>query len=327
MKILTGDALEQLKSLPDCCVQTCVTSPPYWGLREYGMSGQLGQESTPEEYTAKLVEVFREVRRILCRDGTLWLVIGDCYATGGGAVGRCPGGGEQGARFLRQGHINTQVNRMPIPGLKPKDLVGIPWRVAFALQADGWWLRSDIIWSKPNPNPESVRDRPSKSHEYIFLFSKMARYYYDAEAISEAAQYGKQHAAKATSWGTNRKHPNKTNVANYSFVGENHTCHRAADGRYIRNSRSVWNIATRPTKLKHSATYPEELPRRCILAGSKEGDTVLDPFLGTGTTLAVAKSLGRDGIGIELNLEYVEMAEKRILGKTGSLFAIKENNQ
>jgi DNA modification methylase len=240
-----GDALALMREMPEASVQTCVTSPPYWGLRDYGtakweggdsacdhrangerrqlphgdgrandsyanerhtipgvgasyksvcakcgavrIDAQLGLERTPQEYVERMVEVFREVRRVLRDDGTLWLNLGDSYATGGGAVGRAPGGGDQGERFIRQGMINTQPNRMPLDGLKPKDMVGIPWRVAFALQADGWWLRSDIIWAKPNPMPESVTDRPTKSHEYLFLLTKSARYYYDAQAIAEPA--------------------------------------------------------------------------------------------------------------------------------------------
>lgn len=195
--ILQGDCLDRLRELPDESVHCCVTSPPYWGLRDYGCAGQIGLEKTPQEYVAKMVEVFSEVRRVLRDDGTCWVNLGDCYATGAGRVGACPGGGERGAKWAGyRGDRDkdpkatgigpmTQPNRMPLPGLKPKDLVGIPWRVAFALQADGWYLRSDIIWHKPSPMPESVTDRPTKSHEYIFMLSKSERYAYDAEAIKE----------------------------------------------------------------------------------------------------------------------------------------------
>lgn len=195
VKILIGDWIEQLKTLPDQSVHCCVTSPPYWGLRDYGTVGQLGLEKTPEEYVAKLVEGFREVWRVLRDDGTLWLNLGDCYATGGGRVGECPGGGKQGEAWRLRGMMTTP-NRMPINGLKPKDLVGMPWRVAFALQADGWYLRSDIIWAKANPMPESVTDRPTKSHEYIFLLTKKEKYFYDAESIKEPVNGG-AHARKA----------------------------------------------------------------------------------------------------------------------------------
>lgn len=188
--IYVGNCLKVIPSIPDGSVNCCVTSPPYWGLRDYGHADQIGMEKTPEEYVAKMVDVFREVRRVLRDDGTLWLNLGDSYATGGGAVGRCPGGGDQGERFLRAGMVGTQPNRMKLQGLKSKDLIGIPWRVAFALQTDGWYLRQDIIWAKPNPMPESVRDRCTKSHEYVFLMSKSERYYYNQDAIKEDAVCG-----------------------------------------------------------------------------------------------------------------------------------------
>jgi DNA modification methylase len=337
--ILCGDALTELRKLPDESVHCCITSPPYWGLRDYGVPGQLGLEKTPEEYVARMVEVFREVRRVLRKDGTLWLNLGDSYATGAGKAS-APGGGAQGARFIeagpsgyRGGHdlspkhsqvpdgknpnamIPTyQPNRMPLPGLKPKDLIGIPWRVAFALQADGWYLRQDIIWHKPNPMPESVTDRPTKSHEYIFLMAKSPRYYYDNISIMEPAQYGEQHANKTTSWGTNRKHPNKANAADYAFKGDNHTTSKMSDGGYGRNRRSVWTVTTKPFSGAHSATFPPDLIEPMVKAGCPVGGTVLDPFFGAGTTGLVAMRLGRDFIGIELNPQYCEMAQRRIYG-------------
>ena len=296
-RLLNGDALTMLRTLPDRSVRCCVTSPPYWGLRDYGVEGQLGLETTPEEYTAKMVSVFREVRRVLTDDGTLWLNLGDSYATdtkwGGSSSTKneaAVGDAKRGAKW------NS--------GLKPKDLVGIPWRVAFALQADGWYLRSDIIWAKPNPMPESVTDRPTKSHEYLFLLSKSERYYYDADAIAEPAIHagrvldytGEQKANSADTEGKQRTLPNGRLIE----VGD------------TRNVRTVWSIATKPYPEAHFATFPEELPRRCILAGSAPSDTVLDPFAGSGTTLAVATGNGRAAIGIELNPAYLEMARQRI---------------
>ena len=314
-RIITGDAVEALTSLDPGSVQCCVTSPPYWGLRDCGIDGQLGLEKTPEDYVAKLVVVFQEVRRVLRDDGTLWLNLGDSYATGGGAVGRCPGGGDQGDRFLRMGHINTQPNRMPIPGLKPKDLVGIPWRVAFALQADDWYLRSDIIWAKPNPMPESVTDRPTRAHEYVFLLTKSRYYYYDAAAIKEKVS-GNAHSRgdgvnpKAKMPGPNSRvfvdRVPKPRKQNPSFS--------AAIAGLVeeRNKRSVWTIATQPYPEAHFATFPTALVEPCVLAGSKVGDTVLDPFAGAGTVGLVASRMARDFIGIELNPEYAAMAERRI---------------
>ena len=197
-------------------------------------------------------------------------------------------------------------------GLKEKDLIGIPWRVAFALQADGWYLRQDIIWHKPNPMPESVKDRCTKAHEYIFLLSKSPKYYFDAKAIMEPAIYGAQHAAKATSWGTNRKHPNKANTAEYAFIGDNSTCHKNEEGEFMKNKRSVWTVTTKPYKGAHFATFPPDLIRPCVLAGCPAGGTVLDPFGGSGTTGQVALEEGRSAILCELNPEYAKLAQERI---------------
>jgi DNA modification methylase len=309
-----GDVFDRLGEMEDESVHCVVTSPPYWGLRDYGVSGQLGLEPTPDEYVAKMVEVFREVRRVLQADGTLWLNLGDCYATGAGKVGTEPGGGAQGERW-RGGHEGkhgtvgpmTQPNRMPIEGLKPKDLVGMPWRVAFALQADGWYLRSDIIWAKPNPMPESVRDRPTKAHEYVFLLTKSPRYFYDSEAVAEVSEGGFMRdgfrGGDGTRYTNNRSFDNSADA----IAGGG-----AIEGGPTRNRRTVWTITTKPYPDAHFATFPPELPEICIKAGCPEGGVVLDPFAGSGTTLMVALRLGRDAIGIELNPEYVKLAEGRI---------------
>ena len=255
--ILNGDVLDCLRSLPDACVQCVVTSPPYWGLRDYGVKGQIGLEPTPEEHVEKMVEVFREVRRVLRDDGTLWLNYGDCYAGSTTGADRPP---EPGHTREDSGRVKTgqeNKHRRPDAGLKPKDLVGMPWRIAFALQADGWYLRSDIIWSKPNPMPESVTDRPTKSHEYVFLLTKRPRYFYDADAIREA------HVSVDQS-------PRKSGVGN----GLNRT-DRGVGREFFgnpagRNRRTVWEIATQPMPEAHFATFPEALVEPCIKAGTSE---------------------------------------------------------
>ena len=289
--------------LPDASVQCCVTSPPYWGLRDYGTDDQLGLEATPEEYVANMVEVFREVRRVLANDGTLWLNLGDCYATGAGKVGDCPGGGAQGEGWQDRGGSGTQPNRMPQEGLKPKDLVGIPWRVAFALQADGWWLRSDIIWHKPNPMPESVTDRPTKAHEYLFLLSKSASYFYDAEAIAENGTFEpgtRRRAFTAPRAQAMGRQPSGNEVS--GWVVES--------GK--RNKRSVWTVPTQPYPGAHFAVFPPALIKPCILAGCPEGGPVLDPFGGAGTTAFVAKELGRKAVGCDLSADYLGLARGRL---------------
>ena len=290
-QLINGDSLEVLRTLRDGAVQCCVTSPPYWGLRDYGKDGQIGLEPTPEAYVEGLMRVFREVRRMLRDDGVAWLNLGDCYATGAGKVGDCPGGGKQGENW--KGAM-TSPNRMPLPGLKPKDLVGIPWRVAFALQADGWWLRSDVIWSKPNPMPESVKDRPTKSHEYVFLMSKQERYYWDQEAVREEGE-GR----------LDRGHIVRGRIGLQGWKGD------PLEESNGRNIRSVWTIAPKPFTGAHFAVMPEELVERCIKAGSREGDVILDPFVGSGTVPTVAEHLGRHSIGIDLNEQYLAMARKR----------------
>lgn len=286
MQILTGDALETLRQLPDCCCSTCVTSPPYYGLRNYGENGQIGLEETPSEYIDKLVEVFREVRRVLRDNGTLWINIGDSYAV------------------------------KPTGAAKRKDLIGIPWLLAFALRADGWHLRADIIWHKPNTMPESAKDRPTRAHEYLFLLSKRPDYYYDAEAVKETAvgygpdNPGRKRGNTSTFRGGNAYTHNQATNNSAKVERQSHGLVPNETGK--RNRRSVWTVATRPYKGAHFATFPEELVRPCVLAGSKPGDTVLDPFSGSGTTGAVAVQEGRDYIGIEINPVYSKMSEQRL---------------
>jgi len=299
-EIKQGDAIEVLKTMPDQSINTCVTSPPYWGLRDYGIDGQLGIEETPEEYVAKMVEVFREVKRVLRNDGTLWLNLGDSYA---GNCSQASNNGRAGFGNPRERLVNRKGK-----GLKPKDLVGIPWMVAFALRADGWYLRSDIIWHKPNPMPESVRDRPTKAHEYIFLLTKSKRYYYDNEAIKEPLAQSSIDRAK---------YPRYQNAKNRRDInyGNPHT-DAASRVRMLnsgmRNKRTVWTVPTRPFKDAHFAVYPPALITPCILAGCPVGGTVLDPFAGSGTTLLVAMQHHRKAIGIELNPEYIEIAKRRL---------------
>jgi len=294
--IINGNALRI--PLADGTVQTCVTSPPYFGLRDYGVDGQIGLEQTPDAYVAQLVAVFREVRRVLRDDGTVFLNLGDSYASAWSCNRRSVIGNEAPA-------YDERVNRLS-GDLKEKDLIGIPWMTAFALRADGWYLRSDIIWHKPNPMPESVTDRPTKAHEYMFLLSKSARYYYDAAAVEEDAVKGDfvaryrnpQSGAKL-----NNKDRNDTDrKTTGGFMG---------DDAYKRNKRSVWTVATKPYRGAHFATYPPELITPCILAGAPEGGIVLDPFSGSGTTVATARQLGRVGVGVELNPAYVELSQVR----------------
>jgi DNA modification methylase len=368
-----GDALATLREMPDQAANMCVTSPPYWGLRDYGTAAwdggsyecescgivkpigeltagcpncgqtmtpyecdhagepfrtranvngntgtgtdgknaegrqfyrdvcgrcgarridrQLGLEATPDEYVAAMVAVFREVRRVLRDDGTLWLNIGDTYSSGGR--------GEYDAKVSSTGIDHRTPGPRPNAGLPDKNLVGIPWRLAFALQADGWYLRSDIIWSKPNPMPESVTDRPTKAHEYLFLLSKRERYYYDADAIREAAEYGRG------DW--------KNGRATWDALGAERVLGtNGHTGEGGRNKRDVWTIATAPYPDAHFATFPPDLVRPCILAGAPDGGVVLDPFAGSGTVLQVAKEFGRGAIGIELNAEYLAMITARV---------------
>lgn len=308
-EIINADALEALRTLPDACCSTCITSPPYFGLRNYETDGQLGLEETPDEYTEKLVEIFREVRRVLKDDGTLWLNIGDSYATRSGP---------QPPTNTRNQCDHT-AKKVPT-GYKYKDLIGIPWLLAFSLRADGWYMRADIIWQKPNAMPESCKDRPTRAHEYIFLLSKSERYYYDAEAIKEPAvgfpgsqnPDARRRGNAKTFRGGNVYTHDRAKANSATVERESHGLALNESGK--RNRRSVWTIATRPYKGAHFATFPEELVRPCILAGSRAGDTILDPFAGSGTTGEVAAQEGRDFIGIEINPNYCEMIRQRLDG-------------
>jgi DNA modification methylase len=372
LSILQGDCLNVLPTLPAASVQCCVTSPPYWGLRDYGtatweggeagcnhrapdeagqttkptngqrehagrfagptcykcgarrIDSQLGLEATPEEYVANMVKVFREVGRVLRNDGTLWVNMGDSYA--GSTSGNTNGSGKSGLKndgrneASRQASLGIQAADMATmaikkekpPGLKPKDLCGIPWRLAFALQADGWYLRSDIIWSKPNPMPESVTDRPTKAHEYIFLLTKQERYFYDAEAIKEPNQNNGARDAGYLTDATLRPHNGATD-------GKGLGGYRMGSVENGRNRRTVWTVATQPYSEAHFATFPEDLIKPCIMAGSRLGDTVLDPFGGSGTTGLVAIELGRRAVLIELNPKYAGLIRDRTNVTAGML--------
>ena len=296
-----GNNIDVLKTMDRESVDCVVTSPPYWGLRDYGTSDQLGLEPTPEEYVTNLVKVFQEVHRVLKPSGTVWLNLGDSYAGSNSDKHSSPNKNTLSAKMGQTyGGIEKSI-KAKVPGLKPKDLIGIPWRVAFALQADGWYLRSDIIWQKPNPMPESVKDRPTKSHEYIFLLTKSRKYYYDADAIKEPT-------VSQDKYKRDRDNPD------YKF---NNTPGRTKmsglkDNKYTRkNKRDVWSINTKPYKEAHFAVFPEEIPMNCIKAGSPKGGVVLDPFVGSGTTLKVARQLGRKAIGIDINTEYLDLCIKR----------------
>jgi DNA modification methylase len=306
-EIRIGDCLTIMKLLVlgGIKVQTCVTSPPYFRLRDYGMEGQLGLEETPEAYVGRLVEVFRLVRELLADDGTLWLNLGDSY----NAAGRIGHGNlsEKYKQSTNRASANgVNVGRPNAAELKEKDLIGIPWRAAFALQADGWYLRSDIIWAKPNPMPESVTDRPTKSHEYIFLLSKSADYFYDAEAIAEPAT----HAGKIATLGEKSLSRGQANGAGIAASGNGtKDSVTVAD---VRNRRSVWTVSTQPYAGAHFATFPPDLILPCVLAGSRPGDVVFDPFMGSGTTALVAKENGRRYLGCELNPAYKKLQEERL---------------
>ena len=296
--ILFGDCRRTLCAFLPKSARMCVTSPPYYGLRNYGDEQyQLGQEQTPEKFIDNLVNVFREVKNVLTDDGTCWVNLGDSYYNY--RPGRGQGLAKQTVSNTKQDLPDVCPRRgNRLEGLKEKDLIGIPWMFAFAMRADGWYLRQDIIWHKPNPMPESVRDRCTKAHEYIFLFSKNKNYHYDNEAIKEPAK----------DWGTRDRTQGK-----YHNPGTGLSPHSGLTKSYEkRNKRSVWSVTKKPYKGAHFATYPAELIEPCILAGSEQGDIVLDPFMGSGTTAAVAKSLGRNYIGCELHEEYGELIQKRI---------------
>jgi DNA modification methylase len=317
MSILQGDAVALLREMPAGYVRCCVTSPPYWGLRDYGVEGQLGLERTPEEYVARMVDVFREVRRVLADDGTLWLNLGDSYNAYNGNAGPSSGLSAGSAADTERPKLASGYG-LSTRSLKPKDLVGIPWRVAFALQADGWWLRSDIIWHKPNPMPESVTDRPTKAHEYVFLLTKSAKYYYDAKAIVEPQSPASlaDHLRRKPSSRSNGAAPDRG-------TGDSGLRMNGVMTSGFRNRRTVWTITPKPFKGAHFAVMPEALVEPCVLAGSAVGDTVLDPFAGSGTVGVVAKRHGRDFVGCELNPEYVTMAGRRIESFCGTMDVVE----
>ena len=296
--ILFGDCRETLKNVTNLSVQTCITSPPYYGLRDYGgEESQIGQENTPEEYIQNLVSVFRSVRDTLKDDGTLWLNIGDSYYNY--RPGKGQGLVKQTVSKTKQDLPDKCARRgNKLDGLKEKDLIGIPWMLAFALRQDGWYLRQDIIWHKPNPMPESVKDRCTKSHEYIFLLSKNKKYYYDNEAIKEPAK----------DWGTRDRTKGK-----YHNSGSGLSPHSGLTKSYKRkNKRSVWSITNKPYKGSHFAVFPPDLVEICIKAGSKKNDIILDPFMGSGTTAMVSKSLGRYYLGCELHEDYGNLIKDRV---------------
>ena len=286
-KIYCGDALEVLKTFPDDSVHCCVTSPPYFGLRDYEAEGQIGLEHSPHQYILALKEIFHEMKRVLRSDGTLWLNIGDSYA----------GSGASKVKYMSEKEGWGRI--------KPKDMIGIPWMLAFALRSDGWYLRSDIIWQKTNGMPEQVHDRPTKSHEHIFLLTKSKKYYYDADAIAEPV-------CQESIERTKRKKTRKSKFENISYYQSIYHTH-VNQGRAIRNKRDVWAVSTNSYRFDgHFAMYPEKLIEPCILAGSPVGGVVIDPFLGSGTTAAAAKRLGRRFVGIDINPKYCEAAQARV---------------
>lgn len=317
VQILVGDCRERLRELPDQSVNCCVTSPPYFGLRSYLPDGhpskalEMGQEQTPDEFVAAMVEVFREVRRVLRDDGTLWLNIGDSYANDGKWGGST--GGKHVAGVSGKGGPGR---RKTTTGLKGKDLIGIPWMLAFALRADGWWLREDIVWHKPNCMPDPAKDRCTRSHEIIFHLSKSARYYHDAEAIAEDAV-----SEKPAGNGYKRGHRLSLQNTDGSTRGSDEKW-SGIGGK--RNKRSVWTVPTRPFKEAHFATFPPALIEPCILAGCPVGGTVLDPFGGAGTTGLVADRLQRNAVLIDLHSDFTDMADRRITRDRGQLLDIIE---
>lgn len=330
-EIYQGDALQVLQTLPDESVDCIVTSPPYFALRDYNVDGQIGKERTPEEFIERLVIVFREARRVLRENGTCWVNIGDTYAGSRKGSGEARVSGKQASNPHSRGTATTTAANT---SCKPKDLIGIPWMLAFALRADGWYLRQDIIWAKPNPMPESVTDRCTKSHEYIFLLTKSKTYYFDAEAIAEPVApatiarlqqnveqqngsdmpgYTKKMTAKAPRYGGSK------------YTAEPGEFYRTKSGNAYeykerRNKRDVWSVATKKLRERHFAAFPEELITPCVLAGCPDGGVVLDPFAGSGTTGIVARRNERGFIGIEINPDYCKMARRRIFNESETIF-------
>ena len=334
--IICGDCLEVMRTWPEKSINCCVTSPPYWGLRDYGVDGQIGLEATPEEFIAKMVEVFAEVRRVLRDDGTLWLNLGDSYNNFRSQMG--PGQAVHGRDKLN-GKPDVKSKTRGVHTLKEKDLCGIPWRVALALQADGWYLRQDIIWHKPNPMPESVTDRCTKAHEYIFLLTKKPRYYYDADVIKEPCESANPDSNSYRANGksdSRKKHAiycKECNGSGDGIDGESGTECEACGGTGLanigkaktavknegfwipsesgRNKRSVWTVSTKPYREAHFATFPPDLIDPCILAGCPKGGVVLDPFMGSGTVAEVAIKNGRNYVGTELSQDYMQFNHER----------------
>jgi len=297
-KLLCGDALTILQQIPDCSINCCITSPPYYGLRDYGIDQQIGLEEYPQEYVAKLVDIFHEVKRVLRDNGTLWLNLGDCYSHSGKGAATHLKSIVNTKQATNKGMIGKARVKNVTFDVPRKNLLGIPWRVAFSLQSDGWYLRQDIIWAKPNPMPESVTDRCTKSHEYIFLLSKFPKYYFDNDAIQENATY---------------KNDRRKGYGRLHYRGKYKDCEQnflVIRGK--RNKRDVWNVPLKPFKGSHFAVFPEKLIIPCILAGCPDQGIVLDPFVGSGTTALTAHKLGRRYIGIDLNPDYVKMAQKRL---------------
>lgn len=305
-----GDCIASMKNMPDGSINTCITSPPYFGLRDYGHEGQIGLEPTPDDFVEAMVAVFREVKRVLRDDGTLWLNLGDSYASyrDGKATPDTTRGDSNGTLVPKGAAKNRMASSFAGTSIKHKDLIGIPWRVAFALQQDGWYLRQDIIWHKPNPMPESVRDRCTKAHEYIFMLTKSDRYFFDSEAIQEPA-------IGAGGPKTEGRGPGNWGVKEIGLPGERRNHGRSAavaNGRETRNRRSVWTVTTKPFKGAHFATFPPDLIEPCILAGCPVGGTVLDPFGGSGTTAGVALKHNRNAVLCELNPKYADIIPDRI---------------
>jgi len=303
-KIIIGDSTETLKTFPDDSIDCCVTSPPYFGLRDYDVDGQIGLESNPEAYIERLMNVFNQVHRVLKQNGTFWLNIGDSY-NGSGKANGC-----DLSKYLQSSNKAAQKPKPThVKGLKKKDLIGIPWMLAFALRESGWYLRQEIIWHKPNPMPESVRDRCTKSHESLFLLSKSSRYYFDNQAIMEPAKYD---GRKDTTAKGSPKYMQISGTIQGLAKREHERWPNKMGTNPARNKRDVWIIPTRPFKGAHFATFPPDLIKPCILAGCPVGGVVLDPFFGAGTTGLVAQQLGRKYIGIDLNADYVRIAEQRL---------------
>lgn len=312
IKLICGDAYKELKQLPSESVDCCITSPPYYKLRDYGVEGQIGLEKTVEEYIEKLTDVFHEVKRILKPEGTLWVNIADCYAGSGKGAAKYPDNAKKYMQGTNKGMLaTTTVCTQPQDELiKPKDLMGIPWLLALALRKDGWFLRQDIIWEKPNCMPESVKDRCTRSHEYVFMLSKSKRYYYDAESIKEPCLTGDRSNPRGSKGSikpqSGRRKQDMLGKARYTGFNDRYSV------KHLRNKRDVWRVSTKPIKEAHFATFPEELIEPCLLAGCPKGGIALDPFCGSGTVGVVALKQDKNFIGIELNAEYIPIQKRRI---------------